>query len=126
MRTVKNIKKSIVAAIAIFVALLSRLSFADDSIIPTVDTGQQGKSWMYTFNYYMANYAAPIVLYGGSIFLLASSCWGMYGGYKKYQQSQDFGEFKNSLVGGVLMITIAVILFAFGGQILTKWQASIS
>lgn len=115
-----------VAAVIACTSLLSQLSFADGSIIPTVDGNQQGKSFIYTLNYYIANYAAPIILYGGSIFLLASSCWGIYGGYKKYQQSQDFGEFKNSLVGGVLMIAVAVILFAFGGQILTKWQASIS
>jgi hypothetical protein len=40
--------------------------------------------------------------------------------------SQDFGEFKNSLVGGVLMVGVAVVMFAFGGQILTAWQNSIN
>ena len=111
--------------IALFVSCFLFIQNAHaDGVIPDLDPSQQNKSWMETLKYYLLEYGAPIIVYGGAIWLISQACWGMLQGYKAYQRSQEFGEFKTGLIGGVIMISVAVLMFAFGGQIIDKWSSS--
>lgn len=101
------------------------LSYAD-GVIPQIDPARENKSWIENLQYYFVTYGAPILLYGGAIFLIVSTGWKMYQGYTAYTKTSDFGDFKSALVGGAIMIGIAVLMFSFGGQVLDKWKANVS
>ncbi len=96
-----------------------------DGAIPTPsaddDPTQGGGDFVTVLKNIIKKEVGPVLIYGGAVFLVVMAVFDMYRGYKKYQDTDDFGKFKMSIVAGGLMIVVALVLFFLGQHILTAW-----
>ncbi len=106
---------------------MEETAFADDGIIPAPsadDDPTQGHDWMDIIVNIFKTKAGPLLIYGGSLLFLCMAAFEVLKGYKKYQETDDFGKFKMSLVVGAIFLVICGGLFFMGQHILTKWVSS--
>jgi hypothetical protein len=93
--------------------------------IPTPDPNDdptQGHDFFDVLKNIIANEAGPIVIYGGAIFLVGGAVVAVARSYKKAQDTEDYGNFKISLIWAVVMIVIAISLLFLGQYIDQQWQ----
>ena len=104
--------------------LISDVAFADNDI-PTPDPGDDPTTGDNDFLDILINIvrtkAGPLLIYGGSVFFIFLAIFDIYRGYKKYQDTEDFGKFQMSLVVGAILVVIGCALFFFGQYLLNKW-----
>ena len=67
------------------------------------------------------NDIGPVLIYGGAMFFFVMAAFDMYRGYKKYQDTDDFGKFKMSIIAGVILGVIGLTLLFTGQHVLTTW-----
>jgi hypothetical protein len=96
-----------------------------DGAIPTPDAGddptQGGKDFLDILKNIIQKQAGPILVYGGALFFIVLAVFDIYRGYKKYQDTDDFGKFKMALVTGAILVVIGLVLFFLGQYILRQW-----
>lgn len=93
--------------------------------IPTPDSGDDptagSKDFLDILKNIIQKQAGPILVYGGALFFIVLAVFDIYRGYKKYQDTDDFGKFKMSLVTGAILVVIGLVLFFLGQYILNQW-----
>ncbi len=106
---------------------LSDYAMADNDI-PTPDAGDDPTTGNNDFLDILVTLvktkAGPLLIYGGAIFFIFLAIFDIYRGYKKYQDTEDFGKFKMSLVVGAILVIIGMSLLFLGQYILNQWVAN--
>ncbi len=99
-----------------------------DGAIPTPDSGddptQGGKDFLDILKNIVQKQAGPLLIYGGALFFIVLAVFDIYRGYKKYQETDDFGKFKMALVTGAILVVIGLVLFFLGQYILKQWASN--
>ena len=99
-----------------------------DGAIPTPDSGDDpttgGKDFLDILKNIIQKQAGPILVYGGALFFIVLAVFDIYRGYKKYQETDDFGKFKMALVTGAILVVIGLVLFFLGQYILKQWATN--
>ena len=107
--------------------LVRECAFADGAI-PTPDSSDDPTAGNNDFLDILKNIiqkqAGPILVYGGALFFVVLAVFDIYRGYKKYQETDDFGKFKMALVTGAILVVIGLVLFFLGQYILKQWAGS--
>lgn len=119
---------AIVRAFMIFTMIFLSDQAMADGAIPTPDANDDptsgGKDFLDILKNIIQKQAGPILIYGGALFFIVLAVFDIYRGYKKYQETDDFGKFKMALVTGAILVVIGLVLFFLGQYILQQWTAN--
>lgn len=103
-------------------------AIADNGAIPTPDSGDDpttgGKDYLDILKNIIVKQVGPLLIYGGALFFVVLAVFDIHRGYKKYQDTEDFGKFKMTLVLGAMLVVLGLVLFFLGQYILNQWGAN--
>ena len=127
-RTWIDCHPAIVRALMVLTTIFISDPAMADGAIPTPDSSddptQGGKDFLDILKNIIQKQAGPLMVYGGALFFIVLAVFDIYRGYKKYQETDDFGKFKMTLVTGAILVVIGLVLFFLGQYILKQWATN--